>query len=213
MVLFSVETMEASGVVDAVVLVVPPSELARAEPLRKASPAWRLVHDVVDGGVSRAESVRRGLAAVPASTDVVICHDAARPFASPDLFRRAFEALGRADGIVPVIPSPDTVKRLQDGRVVETIPRHVVGLAQTPQVFRIESLRSAHAQDGAGHTERATDDAMLLELAGFSVQTVEGEPENFKVTTPGDLRRAEMMTADNGHWFGPRRRQPARRTS
>ncbi|HEX2068743.1 MAG TPA: 2-C-methyl-D-erythritol 4-phosphate cytidylyltransferase, partial [Actinomycetota bacterium] len=185
MFLFSLDAMEASGVIDAVVLVAPRSELARARVMVEALDS-NLIHDLVPGGASRSGSVRAGLAASPPSTDVVVCHDAARPFASPDLFRRVVAAVRSADGVVPVIPSPDTIKRLDGSRVVETIPRETVGLAQTPQAFRAGALREAHEGDPMD----TTDDAALLEQAGFRVETVEGEPGNFKITTSEDLSRA-----------------------
>ncbi len=185
MFVFSLEAMEASGVIDAVVLVAPRSELARARVMIEDLGS-SLIHDVVPGGESRSSSVREGVAASPPNTDVVVCHDAARPFASAELFRRVVAALPSADGVVPVIPSPDTIKRLAGSRVVETIPRYVVGLAQTPQAFRADALRAAHE----GDSNNATDDATLLERAGFRVETVEGEPSNFKITTSQDLSRA-----------------------
>ena len=186
MFVFSLEAMEASGVIDAVVLVAPRSELARAQSMVEALGSTA-VHDVVAGGTSRSGSVKKGLAAIPSNTDVVVCHDAARPFASSGLFRRVVTELHAADGVVPVIPSPDTVKRLEGSRVVETIPRETIGLAQTPQAFRADSLRSSHNIDSTD----ATDDAQLLERAGFRVLVVEGESENFKITSSQDLSRAE----------------------
>ncbi|HEX2090543.1 MAG TPA: 2-C-methyl-D-erythritol 4-phosphate cytidylyltransferase [Actinomycetota bacterium] len=188
MFVFSLEAMEASGVIDAVVLVAPRSEFARVRVMVEALGS-SLVQDLVLGGASRSSSVKAGLAASPPNTDVVVCHDAARPFASPELFRRVIDALPNADGVVPVIPSPDTIKRLDGSRVVETIPRDTVGLAQTPQAFRFDALRAVHA----GDPKDATDDAALVEGAGFHVETVEGEPSNFKITTREDLRRAEIL--------------------
>lgn len=182
---FSLEAMEASGVIDAVVVVAPRSEFARARVMVEDLGS-SLVHDLVPGGTSRSSSVIEGLAASPPTTEVVVCHDAARPFASAELFRRVVAALPSADGVVPVIPSPDTIKRLDGSRVVETIPRDSVGLAQTPQAFRADALRAAHERDSTD----ATDDATLLERAGFRVETVEGEPSNFKITTSEDLSRA-----------------------
>ncbi len=182
---FSLEAMQDSRVIDAVILVAPRSELPRALSMVEALGS-SLVHDVVPGGPTRSSSVREGLAATPPNADVVVCHDAARPFASPELFRRVVDAIGNVDAVVPVVPSPDTVKRLDRWRVVETIPRDTVGLAQTPQAFRTHALRSAHA----GDTNDATDDATFLERSGFRVQAVPGEPNNFKITTSEDLSRA-----------------------
>lgn len=147
------------------------------------------------GGESRLESVRRGLEVVANDADVVVCHDAARPFASPDLFGRVLMGLAGVDGVVPVVPSPDTVKRVREGRVVETVPRDELGLVQTPQAFVAEALTEAHRRAVQAGLE-ATDDAMLLEAAGYHVAAVDGDPGNFKITTADDLRRAEFLLAD-----------------
>jgi 2-C-methyl-D-erythritol 4-phosphate cytidylyltransferase len=214
MVLFSLEAIESSGVIDRVVLVAPPSVLAEARELVEEWSHSSIAQDVVEGGATRADSVRQALAAVSPEVDVVVCHDAARPFASPELFERAFDALEGADGVVPVIRSRDTVKRLEGRRVAETIPRHTVGLAQTPQVFRAECLRAAHEAARGSDAAEVTDDAMLLESAGFRVTTVDGEPNNFKITSPEDLRRAEAMLASGPlPWIrhGDKPAHPARR--
>jgi 2-C-methyl-D-erythritol 4-phosphate cytidylyltransferase len=157
-------------------------------------PRWTLV---VGGGETRQASVRRGLASLPEEAGVVLCHDAARPFATPSLVGRVIgKLLGEpeVDGVVPVVASPDTIKRLRDGRVVETLAREELGLVQTPQAFRRAALDDAHAR-----AERSgllgTDDAMLLEGAGYRVAVVEGEAGNFKITTPEDLRRAQQFVA------------------
>ena len=189
MFLFSLQAMKESGVIDAVVVVAPQSRLfmAREFAARAVSDVF---FDVIAGGASRSESVRLGLAAMPHNTDVVVCHDAARPFASPELFRRVVKALETADGVVPIVRSPDTVKRLEGSRIVETIPRDVIGLAQTPQGFRAERLRSSHE----AYANETTDDAALLEAAGFRVEAVDGEPGNFKITTSEDLSRAKARS-------------------
>lgn len=185
MLLFSLEAMKRSDVIDDVIVLAPGSLMQWARELANAA-ASNLVCEVVKGGSSRSESVRLGLAAMPPNTEVVVCHDAARPFASPELFRRVVDALHSADGVVPVIRSPDTIKRLAGSRIAETIPRDTVGLAQTPQAFRAAPLRSAHG----GNSTDVTDDATLLERAGFRVHAVDGEPDNFKITTHEDLSRA-----------------------
>ena len=191
----SLEAMARSGVVDCVVLVVPGELSERAGELVAGLPLTAPVEAVVSGGDTRQRSVALGLEALPAGTDRVLCHDAARPFASPELFRRVVRALDRAEGAVPVVPSPDTVKRVRDGVVVETVPRSEVGLAQTPQGFAVWALRQAHRQAGSGGQTEATDDAALVERCGLRVVAVEGEPGNFKITTAEDYRRAELVLA------------------
>jgi 2-C-methyl-D-erythritol 4-phosphate cytidylyltransferase / 2-C-methyl-D-erythritol 2,4-cyclodiphosphate synthase len=145
---------------------------------------------VVTGGETRQASVRAALAELGPDVDVVAVHDAARPFASPELFADVVRAVrDGADGAVPVVPVADTVKRVLGGRVLTTIDREGLALAQTPQAFRVDALRDAHERAARAH-EQVTDDAMLLEPAG-SVVVVPGDPMNFKVTTLLDLARAE----------------------
>jgi 2-C-methyl-D-erythritol 4-phosphate cytidylyltransferase len=152
---------------------------------------------MVTGGSSRQESVRLGVAAVPPEVDTIVCHDAARPFAAPELFSAVIAALkeGDVEGAVPVVPVPDTVKRVQVGRVVETVQRDELALAQTPQAFAAAALRSAHER-AAAEGFSGTDDAVLLERAGYSVRAVPGDPANFKVTTAEDLARAEALLSE-----------------
>ena len=155
---------------------------------------------VVTGGVERQDSVAAALAAIPPGPDRVVCHDVARPFARPELFASVLAAIAGeggsmgADGAVPVVAAADTLKRLRDGVVEGTLDRSEVAIAQTPQAFRRDALVEGHRLAGERGL-RATDDAALLEAAGFRVVAVPGDPENFKVTVPADLRRAEAMAA------------------
>jgi 2-C-methyl-D-erythritol 4-phosphate cytidylyltransferase len=151
---------------------------------------------VVTGGDTRQRSVASAMDAVDAGADVVVVHDAARPFASAGVFAAVVEAVrAGADAAVPVLPLVDTVKRIRDGSIVGTEPRDELALAQTPQACRAQLLRDALAKaDEAGLD--FTDDAGLLEWAGASIRTVAGEPRNFKVTTPEDLARADRILGD-----------------
>lgn len=157
---------------DGVVLVVPPDHEAPEE-----------VDIVVNGGATRSDSVRAGLAAVPAEADIVVVHDAARPFATPALFQAVVEAVrAGADGAVPGVAVTDTIKRVADGRVVATLDRAELVAVQTPQAFTAAALRRAHA-DGAD----ATDDSALVEAIGGRVVVVPGDPANAKITLRADL--------------------------
>jgi len=147
---------------------------------------------LVTGGGSRQESVRRSLEALPAAFDAVVVHDVARPFASPSLFEAVLGALGRAEGAVPVLPVADTVKRVTEDLVVETVSREGLALAQTPQAFLREALERVHRVAGDDGVV-ATDDAALFERLGLRVAAVPGDPDNIKVTTPEDLERAELL--------------------
>jgi 2-C-methyl-D-erythritol 4-phosphate cytidylyltransferase/2-C-methyl-D-erythritol 2,4-cyclodiphosphate synthase len=174
-----------------VVAVVPPGweDEARGA-LQRIGP-----HAVVAGGPSRQESVGAALASDATSGDVLVCHDAARPFASPALFAAVVTSLADADGVVPVLPLIDTVKRVSGSAVVSTESRDVLANAQTPQAFRAEALRDAHARAERDAVE-LTDDAAALERAGYRVVTVPGEERNFKITTPADLERAEAIASE-----------------
>lgn len=141
----------------------------------------------VEGGATRSESVRRGLAAVPAEATIVCVHDAARPFASPEVFRRVISAVvDGADAAVPGIAVVDTIKQINESNVVVDTPhRETLRAVQTPQAFRASSLRRAHERGGEG-----TDDAYLIEKIGGEVVVVDGELVNRKITTPEDLEWA-----------------------
>jgi 2-C-methyl-D-erythritol 4-phosphate cytidylyltransferase len=170
---------------DGVVLVLPEA----------STPDPHGADAVVAGGATRADSVRRGLAAVPDDAQVIVVHDAARPLASPALFAAVLAAVtdGGADGAVPGVPPSDTIKAVDEsGRVIDTLDRTRLVAVQTPQAFRAAVLRQAHA--GAA-SPGATDDAMLVEALGGSVQVVPGEPGNLKITDPEDLQVAERLLA------------------
>lgn len=141
----------------------------------------------VEGGATRSESVRKGLAAVPDDATIVCVHDAARPFASPEIFRRVISAVvDGADAAVPGVAVVDTIKQVNESNVVVGTPhRETLRAIQTPQAFRASSLRKAHAQGGEG-----TDDAFLIEKIGGEVVVVDGEGVNRKITTPEDLEWA-----------------------
>jgi 2-C-methyl-D-erythritol 4-phosphate cytidylyltransferase len=148
---------------------------------------------VVAGGASRSESVRAGLAAVPADATVVCVHDAARPFASAELYARVVAAVAAgADGAIPGLAVTDTIKVVAtDGTVAATPDRATLRAVQTPQAFRARALREAHASGGDG-----TDDAALVEAAGGRVVVVDGEPMNRKITHPDDLDWARRVVQE-----------------
>jgi 2-C-methyl-D-erythritol 4-phosphate cytidylyltransferase len=166
----------ARGAADGVVAVVPPDRAGDREPLADA---------VAGGGDSRSASVRAGLALVPASAEVVVVHDGARPLAPPDLFTAVIAAVrAGGDAAVPGVPLADTL-RWRSGGVAD---RDGLVAVQTPQAFRAASLRAAHAAGG-----EATDDASLVEAAGGKVVVVDGSPLNLKITNPNDLAVAEAL--------------------
>lgn len=183
-------SLSASGVVDELVAVVPAGE----EPRAAADLAGiGLPVRVATGGAARADSVLAGLAAL-GDCEVVLVHDAARPFASPSLARAVAEAAAEKGAALAALPVTDTVKRSSgDGAVVaETLDRRALRLAQTPQGFRVALLRSAFEAAGAAAAE-ATDECALVERLGAPVALVPGEPGNFKITGPEDVARARSL--------------------
>jgi len=184
----AVERASAAASITGVIVVAP---AGFEDQVREAVEGFG-VDEVVAGGSTRRASVVAGLGAVPAGVERILCHDAARPLASPDLFTRTLEALEGWDGVVPVLRVVDTVKRVQEGRVKGTEPRDALALAQTPQAFRAAALRDAHERAAADGFE-GSDDALLLERAGYRVRAIEGERTNLKITTPDDIRLAEVL--------------------
>jgi 2-C-methyl-D-erythritol 4-phosphate cytidylyltransferase/2-C-methyl-D-erythritol 2,4-cyclodiphosphate synthase len=185
------------------VIVALPSDLAEDPPpyLKNAAKPLR----IVTGGDRRQDSVSHAFQAIDAQADLVVIHDAARPFASADLISRTIEAAARSGAALAALPAKDTVKRTETGLaaaghdvpheserfVAETLVRETIFLAQTPQAFRRDVLREALSAGENG--SEATDEAALAERAGHRVQIVEGEAHNIKVTTPEDLTIAEAI--------------------
>jgi len=189
----SFELVEGVEQIDEVIVALP-AELASSPPAYLSS-ARKPVR-IVDGGARRQDSVARAFAHVSDQATVVVIHDAARPFATADLFSRVIDAAASGGAAVAALQASDTVKETSAGDrqriVVRTLPRDTVYLAQTPQAFRREVLRAAidRARDAG---EAATDEASLAEQAGHAVRVVEGERANMKITTDHDLRISEAL--------------------
>jgi 2-C-methyl-D-erythritol 4-phosphate cytidylyltransferase len=146
---------------------------------------------VVAGGVTRSASVRRGVDALaPADGDIVAVHDAARPFVSADEIRAVLRAAEETGAAIAATPVVDTIKRVANGRIVQTVERAGLFGAATPQAFRYEVLREALASGG-----EATDEAALCERMGRPVAVVPVSRSSFKITTPEDLELAEAILA------------------
>ncbi|MBM3752010.1 MAG: 2-C-methyl-D-erythritol 4-phosphate cytidylyltransferase [Acidimicrobiia bacterium] len=191
----SVRACDAHPQVSELVVVVPEDLLATGAALVGDT---RVPCRVVAGGARRQDSVRAGFEAVSAQADVVLVHDAARPFVPREVVDRVIAAAASAGAAVPAIPVADTVKRAAvsgDARVVlKTVPRDELWLAQTPQGFRRDVLARAVA-DGQSAAE-ATDEARLVELAGGTVAIVDGDRRNVKITTSDDVTEArQRMTS------------------
>ena len=186
------------------VVVALPQPLTDDPPayLRSAGKPLR----IVSGGARRQDSVANAFRAADAASDVIVIHDAARPFASADLIGRTIAAAAESGAAVAAVQACDTVKRTDDGPsraghyVQETIARETIYLAQTPQAFRRDVLSDALAQ-----TIDATDEATLAERAGHVVRIVEGEASNLKITTRADLVLAEAIASSRISDFGSRK--------
>src|SRR4030095_3665546 len=150
-----------------------------------------------NGGATRQASVHAGLEALAAEKpDIVLIHDAARPFVTPAVISRAIDAAGRTGAAVPAIPVTDTIKQVSDTGDVEATPERArLRIAQTPQAFRFDVILDAHRRAARDGRSDFTDDAALAEWAGLTVATFEGDPANMKLTTPEDFIREEARFA------------------
>jgi 2-C-methyl-D-erythritol 4-phosphate cytidylyltransferase/2-C-methyl-D-erythritol 2,4-cyclodiphosphate synthase len=177
-------------------IVALPTELAAEVPpyLRDRSKPI----EIVEGGHRRQDSVARAFALVPTAAEIVVIHDAARPLVSGALIERTIGAAATHGAAIAAVPATDTVKRADEQRfVAETLPRHGIFLAQTPQAFRVDVLR--HALASSEVAAEATDEAVLIERTGHRVQLVDGDPRNLKITTIDDLAAAEgLVEAESG---------------
>lgn len=149
--------------------------------------------ELIPGGATRQESVYNGLQALPPNADRVLIHDGARCLVTAELFDRSAEAILSCPGLIVAIPVKDTIKVVDESRIVRDTPdRRNLWAAQTPQGFEVKLLKQCH-QQGREKGWEVTDDAALFEKCGLAVQIVEGEETNLKVTTPVDLSVAEFI--------------------
>lgn len=173
-----------------VALLQPVGDARALEPLLEGLPHLR----VVPGGAERQDSVRAGLEALgPHAPDLVLVHDAARPFVPGSTVPDLLAALEGFEGAVPAVPVADTLKRASDGAITGTVPRDRLYRAQTPQAFRFQTLLELHRRH-AGEAG-ATDDSALLERAGLAVALVAGHEDNIKLTYQEDAMRLQRVLA------------------
>src|ERR1700710_1432044 len=173
--------------------VVNPDDIAI---FNEAAPSLRH-QPPTNGGATRQASVHAGLEALAsAKPDIVLIHDAARPFVTSAVISRAIDAAGRTGAAVPTIPVTDTIKQVGDtGNVEATSDRARLRIAQTPQAFRFDVILEAHRRAARDGRSDFTDDAALAEWAGLTVATFEGDPANMKLTPPEDFAREEARLA------------------
>ncbi|HNC83244.1 MAG TPA: 2-C-methyl-D-erythritol 4-phosphate cytidylyltransferase [Nitrospira sp.] len=188
----SLHVLQASPVIHEIILAVPQADRQYCLDHFVAPGEFGKVTKVVSGGAQRQDSVRHALAEV-SEADIILVHDAVRPFLTGDMIRRVVDAATEHGAAIIALPMRDTVKYVGTGGVIErTIDRGPLWLAQTPQAFRRACLEEAHRKALLGNIH-ATDDAHLVELLGKPVVVVEGSGENIKVTRPEDLVIGEAI--------------------
>jgi len=152
---------------------------------------FNIPYQLADGGRTRFHSVQNGLALIPDDAEGVVgVHDGVRPFVSLDVISRCYETARIHKAVVPVIPIVETVREIDSEQKTHTVPRDNYRLVQTPQTFDIQLLKAANHQP---YTDLFTDDASVVESFGHPITLVDGNRENIKITTPYDLRLAEVL--------------------
>lgn len=186
----TLETFHAYDASIHIVLVLPVSQQAYWQELCRAY-QFNVPHEIANGGETRFHSVMNGLALVEGDGWVGV-HDGVRPFVSQEVIGRCYAEALVKKAVIPVIGVVETVRHLV-GEDSETVPRDQYKLVQTPQVFEVRLLKKAYQQE---YTDLFTDDASVVEALGEKVHLVEGNRENIKITTPFDLKLAEMLVGD-----------------
>ena len=205
LVVHSLRTLQSSPLIDTIVLAVPLPDIdyARSDVVERHRIAK--VSNIVAGGGERQDSVRNALSMVEKSVEIVVVHDAVRPFLTETMLVDVIAAARKTGAAIVALPMRDTVKQVRGDYIIEqTIDRRPLWLAQTPQAFRRDWLQEAHQK---AYDERvvATDDAYLVERLGHPVSVVEGTGENIKVTRPEDMilanaiHEARQITAERGY--------------
>jgi 2-C-methyl-D-erythritol 4-phosphate cytidylyltransferase len=195
LIVHSLRTLQAAPVVNQIVLAVPFADVEYCEDEIVSRHRFTKVTKVVAGGAERQDSVRHALVQVHSDTEIVLIHDAVRPFVTLRMIAEVVAAARKEGAAIIALPMRDTVKQVRtDGTIERTVDRTPLWLAQTPQAFRRDWIEAAHKN---AHDEgvRATDDAFLVEWLGYSVAVVEGSGENIKVTRPEDLVIGEAILA------------------
>jgi 2-C-methyl-D-erythritol 4-phosphate cytidylyltransferase len=195
MLLHTIDRFLAAPSIEKLIIVVAPEELARARMLLEQDAAVKQKHrwQLQGGGLTRQESVRRGLELTGPGDEIIAIHDGARPFVTPTLIERCVAAVREKGAVVVGLPARDTIKEVSgDGWVKSTLQRESLWQIQTPQAFMRDTITAAHRWAVAAGIE-ATDDAALVEKHGGRVFVLEGERTNFKVTIPDDIWLAETM--------------------
>jgi 2-C-methyl-D-erythritol 4-phosphate cytidylyltransferase len=193
--LYSLQAFERSAGISEVILVVPKEERERTLSDIVERHGIKKVLKIVAGGATRQESVYHGLKETDREAEIVVIHDAVRPFVTEDLIERSIEAARKGAGAIIAVPMKETVKEVEpDGHILRTLDRSRLWLAQTPQTFRRALLQEAYRKAECDRFH-ATDDAAVMEHVGQKVAIVPGRWDNIKITTAEDLQMAEAILA------------------
>jgi 2-C-methyl-D-erythritol 4-phosphate cytidylyltransferase len=195
LVVHSLRILQAAHTVDEIIVAVPETDLDYCANDLVRRHGFSKVKKVVPGGLERQDSVRQALEQVSEDTEIVLVHDAVRPFLTVQMVEDVIAAAEKQGAAIIALPMRDTVKQVGSDHVIQrTVDRRSLWLAQTPQAFRRPWLQEAHRK---AHAEgiHATDDAFLVEWLGHPVAVVEGSGENIKVTRPEDLVIGEAILA------------------
>lgn len=190
---YTLKTLEESGLIDSLVLVVPEKELEQARADWLEHPV--IVKQVVAGGEKRQDSVFNGYQALPADTDIVLVHDGVRPFLSKEMIQETINVAEKFGAAITAIPVNDTIKQVDSsGKVERTVDREGLWRVQTPQVFRYDLLGEAF-RNAQKNSFYGTDEGALIEYLGQEVRVVDGSEWNLKITRPEDMVLGESIVA------------------
>ena len=189
---YSVEKFESCELIDEIVLVVPEDYMSFCSYNIVDLYDCRKVKRILSGGKERQDSVFKGLSVLPENTDIVVIHDGVRPFVSTRKIEESIESCRKEKAVILALPVNETVKRVEDERVITTLNREELWVAQTPQVFEYKLLLKAYSK-AMKEGFKGTDDSSLVERLGVKVKVLEGEKENIKITTAEDLVLAERI--------------------
>jgi len=188
----ALRTLRSIDAIEEAVLAVPPGMETSGRAEVNAA-GLEIPVKITSGGAERQDSVRIALAFTSAEAEIVVVHDAARPFATPAMYSECIATAARVGAAIAAIPVADTLKRVDGRSIQSTLTRSGLWQAQTPQAFNRALLIEAHARASRDGT-LATDDSDLVERLGARVEVVEGSPLNLKITTPDDLAIAESIS-------------------
>ena len=188
---WTISRFESTEIIDEIIVVTREDEIGKVKEMTKLE-GFRKVSSVVKGGSYRQQSSHNGLKAISNDSKVVLIHDGARPLIRSSDIKRIAESAEENGAALLAVPSKDTVKEVQNGKVTQTLPRESVWLAQTPQGFRKELLQEAFSSaEKEGYI--GTDEAALVERIGKDVTIVEGHNSNIKVTVASDIRLVQSL--------------------